>query len=211
MKRRRVLGVIVAIAGLTGSIAVAAALSYRVRWTRPPTLTVISAPGDPRIPLVLEAVDHWNQLLTDIGTSFRFGEVSTVTGSVPEADLLALGPTWRPKLPESLQAYPGDVLVVLSEARFISLTAPRGQRVIVAIKGQDDPRMTPNILRNVIAHELGHAIGLDHNADPTLLMCGRPAPCRPDIYRSDVSRFLPISDDEKAHLRRLYPDDWGEH
>jgi predicted Zn-dependent protease len=29
----------------------------------------------------------------------------------------------------------------------------------------------PNVPRNVIAHELGHAIGLPHNSDPALLMC----------------------------------------
>jgi predicted Zn-dependent protease len=35
------------------------------------------------------------------------------------------------------------------------------------------PLTLPNVARNVIAHELGHAIGLSHNDDPNYLMCGR--------------------------------------
>ena len=98
--------------------------------------------------------------------------------------------------------------MILSNADFISLTAPRGQRFVVAIKNPNahDPPMTPSMLRNVIAHELGHVIGLDHNADPTLLMCGRPAPCRPGIYQTGP-RFFPLSAAEMDRLRALYPDD----
>lgn len=46
------------------------------------------------------------------------------------------------------------------------------------------PLTLANVARNVIAHELGHAIGLGHNNDAAKLMCGRPAPCRPDVFRS---------------------------
>ena len=35
----------------------------------------------------------------------------------------------------------------------------------------------PNGLQNMIAHELGHAIGLDHNSEPATLMCGGTARC----------------------------------
>jgi Matrixin len=66
----------------------------------------------------------------------------------------------------------------------------------------------PNVPRNVIAHELGHAIGLGHNSDPTTLMCGRPAQCRPDLFRSDQPRMFPLTDDEKRQLLPMYPPQW---
>ena len=62
--------------------------------------------------------------------------------------------------------------------------------------------------RNVIAHELGHAIGLRHNADATKLMCGRPAPCRPDAFAADTPRYFPLTAEEKARLLAMYPANW---
>jgi hypothetical protein len=40
-------------------------------------------------------------------------------------------------------------------------------------------------------------------------MCGRPAPCRPDIYRSDEPRLFPLTDEEKRWLLTLYPLEWS--
>ena len=111
-------------------------------------------------------------------------------------------------VPPALRELPGDVNVMLAQSSFISFAGPfdsEGKRVI-GIRGDRVPPLSlPNVARNVIAHELGHAIGLGHNDDPAMLMCGRPAPCRPDAMQSDTPRIFPLSADEKAQLRRMYP------
>ena len=99
--------------------------------------------------------------------------------------------------------------MVLSDANFISFAARGSQRTIVGIKSGDAiPLTLPNVLRNVIAHELGHSVGLPHNDDPKLLMCGRPAPCRPGAFQSDTPHFFLLSAAEKERLRTLYPANW---
>ena len=35
----------------------------------------------------------------------------------------------------------------------------------------------------------------------TVLMCGRPAPCRPDLFASSTPRFFPLTAEDKAALR----------
>jgi len=188
-------------------------LPHRGQWCDV-NITVVSAPGDPRIPAVREAIAHWNQTFAELGTPFRLGATTLVNGSVPDQDMQDLAtrvPThfWRMTLPASLDPFPGDLLVVLSDASFISFAARGSQRTVVGIKNSALLMTTPNVLRNVVAHELGHAIGLPHNDDPKLLMCGRPAPCRPDAFQSDTPHFFPLSAAEKERLQRLYPSDWA--
>ena len=216
MKRRwlLVLGGLVAAVGLMEVVvAVAGPFGY-AGWKRIPAVTVVSAPDDPRIPAVREAIAHWNQTFAELGTPFRLGATTLVNGSVPDQDMQDLAtrvPThfWRMTLPASLDPFPGDLLVVLSDASFISFAARGSQRTVVGIKNSALLMTTPNVLRNVVAHELGHAIGLPHNDDPKLLMCGRPAPCRPDAFQSDTPHFFPLSAAEKERLQRLYPSDWA--
>jgi putative ABC transport system substrate-binding protein len=185
-------------------------IEYERGWNLVPTITVVSAAGDPRLPLVGDAVEFWNDTLAELGTQFRLGALTQVAGSVPVEDVKKLA-TGEPEIPESLKRIPGNIIVVLSEGEFISFTARRASlnKAVVAIKDyRSFPLTLPNVARNVIAHLLGLAIGLAHNADPTTLMCGRPAPCRPDVFASNSPKYFGLTESDKADLRRMYPQSW---
>ncbi len=180
-------------------------------WDRVPAIAVLGAADDPRQALVRDAVAFWNQTFSDLGSRFRLGPVTQQEGSLPDGLIVALHNSTlngaHPPLPEQLASIPGDIVVVLSDAEFISFSWhwPIGKG-LVAIRTY--PMTLPNVARNVIAHELGHAIGLAHNSDPTMLMCGRPAPCRPTAFQSATEHYFPLTNDEKALLLHLYPADW---
>ena len=80
----------------------------------------------------------------------------------------------------------------------------RGHKGIAIIRRPDVPPLSlPNVARNVIAHELGHVLGLPHTSDPALLMCGRPAPCRPAVFQSETKVFFPLTDSERRLLAQV--------
>ena len=91
----------------------------------------------------------------------------------------------------------------LSYALFVPPVEPRAGVVILRAAGIP-PLSLPNVARNVVAHELGHVLGLAHNADPAMLMCGRPAPCRPALFRSETTVFFPLTESEQRELAKRF-------
>ena len=160
-------------------------------WTRVPSVIIAGPAGDARGPLVHAAVAHWNSVFAAIGSAFRLGAATQRAGNGA--------------------AEPGKMVVVLSDGVFVSHAgrSPDGQGAVVMIRTDRVPPLSmPNVARNVIAHELGHAIGLGHNSDPAMLMCGRPAPCRPDVFASSTPRYFPLSSADRANLLAMYPASW---
>jgi matrixin len=190
---------------------------FGVAWRHTPTLAVITnVADDPRLSLVDEAVSFWNRTLEEVGSGFRLGPVERLMQPVPEYDLQALSRSIlsgsRPvDVPTGLRNPPRDLTIMLGNSDFVSFAGPfdSTSKRVVGIRGLHLPPMhQSNVARNVIAHELGHAIGLGHNDDRTKLMCGRPASCRPDVFRSDEPRLFPLTDDEKRQLLKMYPAGW---
>ena len=192
---------------------IAADAQFGVAWQKAPKIVVIGAEGDPRAALVDDAIAFWNRELEAAGAGLRLQRASRAELAVPEEALQDLSDAIlsrrRPvHVPQPLRGLPGDLNVLLAQSEFISFAGPfdaDGKRV-VGIKGTRFPPLNlPNVARNVIAHELGHAIGIGHNDDPTKLMCGRPSPCRPGVFQSAEPHYFPLTDDERRELRRLYP------
>jgi hypothetical protein len=191
-----------------------AATAFFPAWTLVPTITVFGASNDPRVPLVHDAVAYWNRTFTELGSGFRLGAVSVTAGAIPPGALVTMsqevvGEHTRPPLPDWLTGMPDQIVVALSNEDFVSFAMRWGEIGLAAIKSINSyPLTLPNVARNVIAHEMGHTLCLGHNSDPSLLMCGRPAPCRPAEFQSATEHYFPLSADEKALLLQFYPANW---
>jgi hypothetical protein len=172
----------------------------------------VSAEDDYRLAAVREAVDFWNTELSKLGSPFRFGALAHVIeneppGGPPLRDPLAGRTLSHMAKTLSRMAPAGDVIVGLSnEADFRPFTwvTQDLQKVVVPIPDlRPYMGMFPGLARNIVAHELGHAIGLDHNDDANALMCGAGR-----NFRIPSEGFLPLTQSDRTKLLELYPPNW---
>lgn len=185
-------------------------------WRIAPEVVAIAAEGDPRRALIDEAIEYWNEVFARIGTPFRLGKAQHVAGAISDSyaaklsdAVLNRGP--QPETPEEVRRWGRRLIIAATGAPIVSFAArladQRGS--LIGLRSlAAAPMGLPNVARNVIAHEIGHALGLGHNNDAAKLMCGRPANCRPDAFQSGERRFFPLTDEEIETLGRIYPKDW---
>jgi hypothetical protein len=178
-------------------------------------VTILAAPTDPGVPIVREALPRWNVELKRVGRTVRFDSDVVRPRVVPEAMLRSAG-DWAQRghgaaitrLRTTLAGTLGDVVIVPSRINLLSYGSPwqAGRSGVVVLRAVDQwPVTTPNVARNVVAHELGHVLGLVHNDDAATLMCGRPASCRPSAFASATSRYFPLTPNDEVFLRRRWP------
>jgi hypothetical protein len=178
-------------------------------------LIVTPDPHDGRLAATREAIGFWNDTLAELGVSLRLHETQVLTprGVKPFENytrqiwLLAgkpAPPERRPPPPDALTALGGDIVVFLSSQVIFSFAWPYEEptRFFIGVQtGDHEPLTFPNVARNVIAHELGHTLGLAHNGNTPTLMCG---PCQHTVYRSSERRFFPLTPEERERLRTLH-------
>jgi len=178
-------------------------------------VTILSDSGDTRLSSTREAVAHWSsefhrlnrRLQLDSGTVRADSIADDVVRAAQNEAPRGGGPS-TDRLLAKLADTPGDIVVLLTHADLISFSVRwrSGSKGVVAIRRADIPPLSrPNTVRNVVAHELGHVLGLNHNTDSTTLMCGRPASCRPIAFVSDSARFFPLTKEDERWIESRWP------
>jgi hypothetical protein len=177
-------------------------------------ITVIGERDELRALATNEAVEFWNGQLEEARARIRLGPIHVIDETLPDQilsdlseDVLRQRSLWR--VPGLIEPFPGQIVVAMSRADIMSFAVPwrPGSKGFIALRRADvAPLSFPNVARNAVAHELGHVLGLPHNSDPNTLMCGRPAPCRPEAFGSDTPRIFPLTSSEKQRLRELWPE-----
>ncbi|MDX1382324.1 MAG: matrixin family metalloprotease [Thermoanaerobaculia bacterium] len=175
-------------------------------------LIVTAAIDDERVELVRDAVRFWNRTFTDLGLSPVLTDAGLLVAPPSlrvfenysrriwqRAGRVGDGP-YDPEPPPEILELESDLVVFLSSQPLMPFAWPMsdGNRYFIALADLEASRMDPNNAHNVVAHELGHAMGLSHAADPTSLMC---LPCQPQPARDG---YLPLTAADRLRLQALY-------
>ena len=178
-------------------------------------VVILGDPSDTRVAMAREAIVHWTSEFRRLGRRVQFDSGTVRTNSIPDDVVRSAqgeavfggGPATN-RLLAALSDIPGDIVIVLTQVDLISFSVHwrSGSKGVVAVRRADIwPLSLPNTVRNVVAHELGHVLGLSHNSDSTTLMCGRPASCRPTAFVSDTARFFPLTQDDERAIEARWP------
>ena len=134
-----------------------------------------------------------------------------MVGNLPVRDFYSAFDEDRrnPTVPAELRQIDGDVVVILSNDKFRSITGfwRRPKKKMAVLVEESDPSWAPSAVPNILAHEFGHVLGMFHSMTPDTLMCGEPTRC---YFRPPQEGIRPLTKAEETVLSQLYPPDWTE-
>ena len=208
------------LAGRTAAVSLLlAALPAAGQAEERQVVIVTSEAEDRRVGHTRDAVAFWNRTLAELGVDVRLLETGLVVASPDRRaiETFARFVSQRggriprgaagPQPPPELTRLGGDVVVLLSGQPLLPFAWPLvgSPDYFVAIRTPERARAGDDtVLRNVIAHELGHTLGLIHNRGGASLMC---APCSSLAAARTADGWLPLTGGDLARLRQLHPEE----